>query len=89
MIKRIIIVGAIVTLFGCSSVPVPQPNISQLNVQENLLQICPDIPVPKSSGTMSMGELYDYTNKLMFQYNDCAMVHDKLVESIREVQSTK
>lgn len=72
-------------------------NTTPTITQQNLLQKCTtDTPIPKRSGTDSNGKPAStgtdfLTNAVEWQdvYNNCAIMHDKLVDAILEQQAVK
>lgn len=92
MIKKImlaLIVCCVLLLSGCTQVT-PEPIIEQ----ESLLQKCSaDTPIPtefvldENGDKMYSGaEVYKVLLKWHFFYNTCAVMHDKLVDTIVDLQ---
>jgi hypothetical protein len=60
----------------------------KLDIQENLLTLCPDLKqLSDGNGIVKLGDLVEYNSDLLYQYNDCAIIHDKLVEAVRKIQN--
>ena len=81
----LIAIGFILGTTGCSMMPVQKayvPNMKSAKVPQNLATRCDAID--SISQESNMGDLIRYTTDLMVQYNECAIRHDKLIETIKE-----
>lgn len=73
---RVILIVLTTLLVGCETVPIK----SDVPVPANLLTRCEGIPGIKDKA--NMGDLMKYSVDLMRQYNECAIRHDGLVETV-------
>jgi len=83
-IKYIIIGLALIILSGCSSIPVKS---SPIITQEVLLERCStDTPIPLGKDGKALIEALVAFQKV---YNECAVRHDKLIDTIEVLKNTK
>tara|TARA_Y100001973_G_C5189526_1_gene330022 strand:+ start:635 stop:928 length:294 start_codon:yes stop_codon:yes gene_type:complete len=81
----LIMIGFLLGITGCGMMPVQKayvPNMKSAKVPQNLVTRCDAID--SISQESNMGDLIRYTTDLMVQYNECAIRHDKLIETIKE-----
>tara|TARA_B100001093_G_scaffold520419_1_gene615662 strand:+ start:5666 stop:5959 length:294 start_codon:yes stop_codon:yes gene_type:complete len=81
----LILIGFFLGITGCGMMPVQKayaPNMKTAKVPQNLATRCDAID--SISQESNMGDLIRYTTDLMVQYNECAIRHDKLIETIKE-----
>ena len=80
-----IVIGFVLGVTGCSMMPIQKayaPNMKTAKLPENLATRCDAID--SITNDSNMGDLIKYTTDLMVQYNECAIRHDKLIETIKE-----
>tara|TARA_R100001509_G_C4803423_1_gene193886 strand:- start:143 stop:436 length:294 start_codon:yes stop_codon:yes gene_type:complete len=81
----LIMIGFLLGITGCGMMPIQKayaPNMKSAKVPQNLATRCDAID--SISQESNMGDLIRYTTDLMVQYNECAIRHDKLIETIKE-----
>lgn len=65
---------------SCATQPLMPPMPPPQAPPANLRQPCP--PIPKSTGPLKEGDLYQADMDLIAQYGECALEHKRLIDAV-------